>query len=47
MSWPAMWCLSWSAQVQDVYTNSDVPVQVVGLSGVTQIAAGAEFGRPR
>jgi alpha-tubulin suppressor-like RCC1 family protein len=32
------------AQVQDVHTNSDVPVQVVGLSGVTQIAAGAEFG---
>ncbi len=31
-------------QVQDVYTNSDVPVQVAGLSGVTQIAAGAEFG---
>jgi Regulator of chromosome condensation (RCC1) repeat len=31
-------------QVQDVYDNSDVPVQVTGLSGVTQIAAGAEFG---
>jgi alpha-tubulin suppressor-like RCC1 family protein len=30
--------------VQDVSDNSDVPVQVTGLSGVTQIAAGASFG---
>jgi alpha-tubulin suppressor-like RCC1 family protein len=28
----------------DVYQASDVPVQVAGLSGVTQIAAGASFG---
>jgi alpha-tubulin suppressor-like RCC1 family protein len=32
------------AQVQDPSTNSDVPVQVAGLSGITQIAAGGEFG---
>ncbi|MGD0608066.1 MAG: hypothetical protein ABSA53_31315 [Streptosporangiaceae bacterium] len=32
------------AQVPDVYDNRDVPVQVVGLSGVTQIAAGGSFG---
>jgi alpha-tubulin suppressor-like RCC1 family protein len=32
------------AQVPDVYDASDVPVQVAGLSGVTQIAAGASFG---
>jgi alpha-tubulin suppressor-like RCC1 family protein len=31
-------------QVQDVYDNRDVPVQVTGLSGVTQIAAGGSFG---
>lgn len=31
-------------QVPDVYDASDVPVQVAGLSGVTQIAAGASFG---
>jgi alpha-tubulin suppressor-like RCC1 family protein len=31
-------------QVPDVYDASDVPVQVTGLSGVTQIAAGASFG---
>jgi alpha-tubulin suppressor-like RCC1 family protein len=31
-------------QVQDPYDASDVPVQVAGLSGVTQIAAGASFG---
>jgi alpha-tubulin suppressor-like RCC1 family protein len=31
-------------QVQDVHAASDVPVQVVGLSGVNQIAAGASFG---
>jgi alpha-tubulin suppressor-like RCC1 family protein len=32
------------AQIPDMYDTSDVPVQVVGLSGVTQIAAGASFG---
>jgi alpha-tubulin suppressor-like RCC1 family protein len=32
------------AQVPDMYDNSDVPVQVAGLSGVAQIAAGASFG---
>lgn len=32
------------AQVPDANENSDVPVQVAGLSGITQIAAGAEFG---
>jgi alpha-tubulin suppressor-like RCC1 family protein len=32
------------AQVPDVSKASDVPVQVAGLSGVTQIAAGASFG---
>jgi alpha-tubulin suppressor-like RCC1 family protein len=32
------------AQEPDVYDNSDVPVQVAGLSGVTQIAAGESFG---
>ena len=31
-------------QVPDVYDNRDVPVQVTGLSGVTQIAAGESFG---
>ncbi len=32
------------AQDPDPYTNSDVPVQVAGLSGITQIAAGGSFG---
>jgi alpha-tubulin suppressor-like RCC1 family protein len=31
-------------QVPDVYDNSAVPVQVAGLSGITQIAAGQSFG---
>jgi alpha-tubulin suppressor-like RCC1 family protein len=32
------------AQVPDESDNSDVPVQVAGLSGITQIAAGGSFG---